>query len=289
MSQLDESSSNQALPTSAESFEWDMNTAQPMHSLQPNTFVKPDGWYHFFDSAAPRPEGNPHLISKFVDVSYNGQGFAGPNFNPFMDAAATMNPSPVSGVGDYDAGFMPSMNPNVSGGPNYTSPTMQASPIISIDDNGCPSSFDQAEPTSQPTPNTPSGNIAWTKQEDKSLMSLKLQGLSYSDIQDEMRKEFGWTRNKNVLGKRFAVLKKRSKPQIKTRIVRDISKRITPEIIKAVGKELQKVTSSDSNNVAAELEDLVHLKFPEFLENLVADVSISLSQAVDDDDHNLSA
>jgi hypothetical protein len=104
-------------------------------------------------------------------------------------------------------------------------------------------------------------------------------------------------------------LKKRCKPQIKTRvsiafityfdivaaywlysqIVRDISKRITPEIIKAVGKELEKVTSSDSNNVAAELEDLVHLKFPEFLENLVADVSVSLSQAVDDDDHDLNA
>ncbi|RKL28954.1 hypothetical protein BFJ72_g12178 [Fusarium proliferatum] len=114
-------------------------------------------------------------------------------------------------------------------------------------------------------------------------MSLKAEGLGYSAIQDEMRKKFGWTRNKNVLVKRFAVLKKRCKPQIKTRIVRDISKKITPEIIKAVGKELEKVTSSGSSSIATELEDLVPLRLPEFLERLVADVGVSLHQIVEED------
>ncbi|KAH7252702.1 hypothetical protein BKA59DRAFT_554992 [Fusarium tricinctum] len=285
MPQLDKSLSNQIPPTSAESTKWDPTLL--MRPPQSNTLEEFLNWRSLFDSTPPLSEGNPDLMSQVGGLNYN-QGLNDFNYNSFMTATAS-NPGPVSGVGGYDPGFMISMIPNVAGEANHTSVTPQSSPLPSIDDNGGPSSFDQAEPTSQPTPNTLSGSIAWTKQEDKCLMSLKLQGLSYSDIQEEMRKEFGWTRNKNVLGKRFAVLKKRSKPQIKTRIVRDISKRITPEIIKAVGKELEKVTSSDSNNVAAELEDLVHLKFPEFLENLVADVSVSLSQAVGDDDHDLSA
>jgi hypothetical protein len=110
------------------------------------------------------------------------------------------------------------MNPDVAGGANHTSTTNQASQILGIDANGGPSSFDQPEPTTQQTQNTPSGNTTWTKQEDKFLMGAKAQGLSYSDIQVEMRKEFGSTKNKNVLCKRFAVLKKRCKPQIKTRV-----------------------------------------------------------------------
>lgn len=59
--------------------------------------------------------------------------------------------------------------------------------------------------------------------------------------------------------------------------------------MKAVGKELEKVPAADGNNVAAELEDLMLLKFPEFLENLVANVSVTLSQTADGDDHDLSA
>lgn len=41
--------------------------------------------------------------------------------------------------------------------------------------------------------------------------------------------------------------------------------------------------------VGKELEDLVLLKFPEFLENLVANVFVTLSQTADGDDHDLSA
>ncbi|KIL89196.1 hypothetical protein FAVG1_07590 [Fusarium avenaceum] len=287
MPELEKSLSNQIPPASAESIKWD-----PILYMRPppqsNTLEESDGWFTVPDHTTTWFRASQDTVIKVGDMDYR-QELLGLNFNSYM-AAGPMHPSPISGVGDYDSGYMPSMNPNIAGGPNHTSATMQASPILSIDDNGGPSSFDQAEPTSQPTPNTLSGSsIAWTKQEEKCLMSLKLQGLSYSDIQEEMRKEFGWARNKNVLGKRFAFLKKRSKPQIKTRIVREVSRKITSDIIKAVGKELEKVTSSDSNNVAAELEDLMHLKFPEFLENLVADVSVSLSQAVDDDDHDLSA
>jgi hypothetical protein len=205
MPRLDKSISNQIPPTSAESNEWDPIIL--MRPLQSNTLEESDGWPPFDPTTAlSRP--NPDMVVNVGDLNYN-QGLNGLNFNAFMAAAAPMNPSPMSGVGDYDPGFMSSMSSNVAGG---------ASSILGIDTIGGPSSFDQAEPTTQPTPSTSSGNIAWTKQEDKCLMSLKLQGLSYSDIQDEMRREFGWTRNKNVLGKRFAVLKKRSKPQIKTRV-----------------------------------------------------------------------
>ncbi|KAF4439228.1 hypothetical protein FACUT_4305 [Fusarium acutatum] len=157
------------------------------------------------------------------------------------------------------------------------------SSLLGIDANESSPSFDGGGPSAQWIASTPSSNSGWTKEQDKLLMSLKAQGLGYSAIQDEMRKEFGWTRNKNVLVKRFAVLKKRCKPQIKTRIVRDISKKITPEIIKAVGKELEKVTSSGSNSIATELEDLVPLRLPEFLERLVTDVGVSLHQIVEDD------
>ncbi|KAF4442453.1 hypothetical protein F53441_11739 [Fusarium austroafricanum] len=286
MAQLDKSSANQTSPASAESTEWDTNPTLPMRLLQSNNLEESDGWPPFFDPTAAWSGVNPDMMGKVGDFNYN-QGLNGLDLNPFM--VAPMHPSAMSGVGNYDPGFMASMHPNVAGEADRTSATNQASSVLGIDANGGSSSFDQAESTTQPTPNTPSGNNTWTKQEDKFLMGLKAQGLSYSAIQDEMRKEFGWTRNKNVLVKRFAVLKKRCKPQIKTRIVRDISKRITPEIIKAVGKELEKVTSSDSNNIAAELEDLVPLKLPEFLENLAADVCVSLSQVVDDDDHDLNA
>jgi hypothetical protein len=217
MAQLDKSSSNQAPPTSAESTEWDTNPALPIRPLQSNTLEESDGWPPFFDHTAAWSGVNPDMMGKVDDFNYN-QGLNGVNFNTFMAAAAAMHPSGMSGVGDYDPGFMVSMNPNVAGGANHTSATNQASPVLGIHAVGGPSSFDQAEPTTQPTQNTPSGNTAWTKQEDKVLLSLKAQGFSYSDIQDEMWKEFGSTKNRNVLCKRFALLKKRCKPQIKTRV-----------------------------------------------------------------------
>ncbi|KAG5661357.1 hypothetical protein KAF25_005479 [Fusarium avenaceum] len=286
MSQLDKSISNQNPPTTAESTQWDTTTDLPLRSLESNALEDSNDWRLFYNSTAPLSEANSDPMSRVGDINYS-QGLDDANFNSFT-AAAAMNPSPMSGVGDYDPGFMAHMNPYIPGRGHHTSGTSQASPFISIDDSGDLPSFNHPEPTTQPTPSTVSGNIAWTKEEDKCLMSLKIQGLSYSDIQDEMRKEFGWTRNKNVLGKRFAILKKRSKPHIKARIFRDISKRLTPEIVKDVAKELQKITPSDRNNIAAELEDEVHLKLPQFLENLAADVFLSHSQAGDDDDHELS-
>ncbi|KAF5568310.1 hypothetical protein FPHYL_2848 [Fusarium phyllophilum] len=181
------------------------------------------------------------------------------------------------------ATYMSSVHPSVMEKLDNATTTNRASSFPRIDANGDSPSFDAGDSTPQSIASALSSSSGWTKEQDKLLMSLKAQGLGYSAIQDERRKEFGWTRNKNVLVKRFAVLEKRCKPQIKTRIVRDISKRITLEIIKAVGKELEKVNSSGSNSIATELEDLVPLRLPEFLERLVADVGVSLHQLVEDD------
>jgi hypothetical protein len=218
MAQLNKSSANQPPATAAESTEWDPITL--MRPFQANTLEEFDGWTPFFDPTAEWSRAD--MVGKVGYLNYD-QGLDDLNFDPFMAAAAAaaaaaMNPSAMSGIGDYDPGLMASMNPDVAGGANHTSATNQASQILGIDANGGPSSFDQAESATQQTQNTPSGNTTWTKQEDKFLMGAKAQGLSYSDIQVEMRKEFGSTKNKNVLCKRFAVLKKRCKPQIKTRV-----------------------------------------------------------------------
>jgi hypothetical protein len=266
-----------------------------MPALQPNGLAESAGRPQFLDPAA--------ALSGVGEFNYT-QGFNGLNlgFIPTEHQGATGQ------VGDFSqetqdlATYMSPVHPNVMEKVDNTLINNQASSLLGIDANESLPSFDSGGPSTQSATSTPSSSNGWTKEQDKLLMSLKAQGLGYSAIQAEMKKKFGSTRNKNVLVKRFAVLKKRYKPQIKTRvsihhlhrllqvinavsfqIVRDISKKITPEIIKAVGKELEKVTSSGSNSIATELEDLVPLRLPEFLERLVADVGVSLHQIVEDD------
>ncbi|SCO85986.1 uncharacterized protein FRV6_10113 [Fusarium oxysporum] len=243
-------SANQALFTPGYNTEWNPVPSFPMPTLQSNALAESDGWPQFLGPAAALSVSTPDIMAKVGDFNY-AQRLNSFNLNA---PVPTGHPSAMGEVGNYNQEFtsyMPSVHPN--------------------------GNYGMKMPLTLPPLTEP--HLFW----DNFLMNLKAQGLGYSAIQDEMRKEFGWTRNKNVLVKRFAVLKKRCKPQIKTRIVRDISKRITPEIIKAVGKELEKVTSSGSNSIAAELEDLVPLRLPEFLERLVADVGVSLHQIVEDD------
>ncbi|KAF5650871.1 hypothetical protein F25303_4248 [Fusarium sp. NRRL 25303] len=247
--------------------------SQSMSSQQSNALAESTGWSQFLGPADCMAE---------VGFNYT-QPFNGLNLNLFVPAE---HPGATRQVADYNpdlATYMSSVHPNIVEKIENTLTTNRGSSLIGIDANGASPSFDGGGSTTQSIASAASSNNGWTKEQDNLLINLKAQGLGYSAIQDEMRKEFGWTRNKNVLVKRFAVLKKRCKPQIKTRIVRDISKKITPEIIKAVGKELEKVTSSGSNSIAAELEDLVPLRLPEFLERLVADVGVSLHQIVEQD------
>lgn len=270
-------SANQAPFASGYSTEWNSIPPLPMPALQPNALAESAVWSQFFDSAAALSTVDPDTMAGVGDFNY-AQGFNDLNLNGFNPS---QHPGATGEVADYSqdlASYVSSLHPNV----DNTVIANQASPFLGIDANESSPSFDGG-PSTQSIASTPSSSNGWTKEQDKLLMSLKAQGLGYSAIQDEMRKQFGSTRNKNVLVKRFAVLKKRCKPQIKTRIVRDISKKITPEIIKAVGKELEKVTSSGSNSIATELEDLVPLRLPEFLERLVADVGVSLHQIVEDD------
>ncbi|PNP75018.1 hypothetical protein FNYG_11665 [Fusarium nygamai] len=282
MTRNDYPSANQAPFEPGYSTEWNSIPPVPMPALQSNALAESAAWPQFLDSAAALSGEDPDTMAGVGDFNY-AQGFNGLSLNGFIPSE---HPGAVDEVADYSqdlASYLSSVHPNVMEKLDNTLITNQASSLLGIDANESSPSFDGGGPSTQPTASTPSSNNGWTKEQDKLLMSLKAQGLGYSAIQDEMRKEFGSTRNKNVLVKRFAVLKKRCKPQIKTRIVRDISKKITPEIIKAVGKELEKVTSSGSNSIATELEDLVPLRLPEFLERLVADVGVSLHQIVEDD------
>ncbi|KAF4944170.1 hypothetical protein FGADI_12883 [Fusarium gaditjirri] len=260
--------------------EWDSTPPLVMPTLQSNALTEYNGWPQFFGPASVLPGVGPDMVANVRDFHY-AQRLNDFDTNAFN---ATDHPSAMKEVENFNqevTGYMPSVHPNVTEKLDNTLTTNRASSLLGIDLSGASPGFDGGDSTTNSIANTPSSNIGWTKEQDKCLMSLKAQGLGYSAIQDEMRKEFGWTRNKNMLVKRFAALKKRYKPQIKTRVVRDISKRITPEIIKAVGKELEKVTSSGSSNIAAELEDLVPLRLPEFLERLVADVGVSLHQIVE--------
>ncbi|KLO85631.1 uncharacterized protein FFB20_11676 [Fusarium fujikuroi] len=261
---------------------WNSVPSLHMPALQSNALAESAGWPQLLGPAAALSGENPDIMAGVGDYNYP-HGFSGLNINSFITAE---DPGATRQLGDYIQDFtthMSSVHPNVMEKLDNTPITNRASSLLGIDPNGPSPSFDGGDPMTQSIANPPSSNNGWTNEQDKLLMRLKAQSLGYSAIQEEMRKKFGWTRNKNVLVKRFAVLKKRYKPQIKTRIVRDISKKITPEIIKAVGKELEKVTSSGSNSIATELEDLVPLRLPEFLERLVADIGVSLHQIVEDD------
>ncbi|KAF5551099.1 hypothetical protein FNAPI_7498 [Fusarium napiforme] len=274
MTHDDYPSANQVPFAPGYSSEWNAVPPLPMPA---NALAESTVWPQFSDPAAALSGVDPDTMAGAGDLNY-AQGFNGLNLSGFIPSE---RPGAVGEGANYSqdlASYMSSLHPNV----DNTVIANQASPLLGIDANESTPSFDGG-PFTPPIASTPSSSNGWTKEQDKLLMSLKAQGLGYSAIQDEMRKQFGSTRNKNVLIKRFAVLKKRYKPQIKTRIVRDISKKITPEIIKAVGKELEKVTSSGSNSIATELEDLVPLRLPEFLERLVADVGVSLHQIVEDD------
>ncbi|EWG41404.1 hypothetical protein FVEG_03530 [Fusarium verticillioides 7600] len=260
----------------------------PMPALQSNALAESPGWLQFLDQAVALSGDDQNTMAGVGDFNY-AQDFSGLNLN---GSIPTEHPGATGQMGDFAQDFatgMPSTHPNVMEKLDNTPINNPVSSLLGIDGNESSPSFDGGGPSTQSSASTPSSNTGWTKEQDKLLMSLKAQGLAYSAIQDEMTKQFGSTRNKNVLVKRFAVLKKRCKPQIKSRIVRDISKKITPEIIKAVGKELEKVTSSGSNSIATELEDLVPLRLPEFLERLVADVGVSLHQIVEDDKRRSSA
>ncbi|KAF5543143.1 hypothetical protein FMEXI_7159 [Fusarium mexicanum] len=260
------------------SAEWNSIPSLPTPVLPSNALAESAGWYQSLGPAAALSGEDPDTMAGVSNFNY-AQRFNGLNLNGFIPAG---HPGATGQVEDYNqdfAKYLSSKQPSIVGQLTAS----RAPSLLVVAANEASPSFDAGDPATQSIASTPSSNIGWTKEQDKLLMSLKAQGLGYSAIQDEMTKEFGWTRNKNVLVKRFAVLKKRYKPQIKTRIVRDISKKITPEIIKAVGKELEKVTSSGSNSIATELEDLVPLRLPEFLERLVADVGVSLHQIVEDD------
>ncbi|KAF5575374.1 hypothetical protein FPCIR_13171 [Fusarium pseudocircinatum] len=275
-------SANQAPFALSCSNEWNSAPSLPIPSLQSNALAGSAGWPQFFGPVA----GVDSDMMAEVDFNYD-QRLNGLNLNVLIP---TEHPGALGQVADYSqqlGTYVSSVQPNVMETLDDATTTNRVSSLLGIDTNGTSPNVDGGDPTTHSIASAPSGNGGWTKEQDKLLMSLKAQGLGYSAIQDEMRKEFGWTRNKNVMVKRFAVLKKRCKPQIKTRIVRDISKKITPEIIKAVGKELEKVTSSGSNSIATELEDLVPLRLPEFLERLVADVGVSLHQIVEDDKGDL--
>ncbi|KAF5238950.1 hypothetical protein FANTH_10122 [Fusarium anthophilum] len=277
MQRDDYPSINQAPFEPGFSAEWNSTPSLPTPALPSNAVAESAGWFQSLGPAAALPGEDPDTMARVSNFNY-AQRFNGLNLNGLIPAE---HPGATGQVEDYNqdfARYLSSMQPSIVG-----QLTANRAPSLVIDANEASPSFDAGDPATQSIASTPSNNVGWTKEQDKLLMSLKAQGLGYSAIQDEMRKEFGWTRNKNVLVKRFAVLKKRCKPQIKTRIVRDISKKITPEIIKAVGKELEKVTSSGNNSIATELEDLVPLRLPEFLERLVADVGVSLHQIVEDD------
>ncbi|KAF5709531.1 hypothetical protein FMUND_10020 [Fusarium mundagurra] len=278
----DTSSTNQATFEPGYSTEWNSIPPLPMPALQPNAQAESPVWPQFLDPAAALSGEHPDIMAGVGDFNY-AQGFNDLNLDGFIPGEHPGSTGQAADFSQAFAKYMPSFHPNVMEKLNNTPITNPVSSLLGIDGNESSPSFDGGGPSTQSAASTPSSNIGWTKEQDKLLMSLKARGLGYSAIQDEMTKQFGWTRNKNVLVKRFAVLKKRCKPQIKTRIVRDISKKITPEIIKAVGKELEKVTSSGSNSIATELEDLVPLRLPEFLERLVADVGVSLHQMVEDD------
>ncbi|KAF5667004.1 hypothetical protein FDENT_12203 [Fusarium denticulatum] len=231
-------SANQVPIAPGYSTEWNSIPPLPMPALQPNALAESAVWPQFLDPAAALSAVDPDTMANVGAGDFNyAQGFNSLNLNGFIP---TERPGAAGQLGDYSqdlATYMPSIPPDVMEKLDNTPITNPVSSLLGIDANESSPSFDRGGPSTQFTAGTPSINNGWTKEQDKLLMSPKTQGLGYSAIQDEMRKEFGSTRNKNVLVKRFAVLKKRCKPQIKTRIVRDISKKITPEIIKAVGKK----------------------------------------------------
>ncbi|KAG4255428.1 hypothetical protein FPRO04_03960 [Fusarium proliferatum] len=283
MSRDDCPSANQIPFAPGYSTGWTSTPSIPISSLQSNALENPAGPSQFLGPAAVLSREDRDSMAVVGGVNY-AQHFNDSNLLVFISPE---NPSVTRQVVDCNQGFetyMSSIYPTVMEKLDNTPTINQASPLRGVNAiGGTFPSFDREDSTTQSIASPPLSNNGRTKEQDKLLMSLKAEGLGYSAIQDEMRKKFGWTRNKNVLVKRFAVLKKRCKPQIKTRIVRDISKKITPEIIKAVGKELEKVTSSGSSSIATELEDLVPLRLPEFLERLVADVGVSLHQIVEED------
>ncbi|KAF5584717.1 uncharacterized protein FSUBG_12680 [Fusarium subglutinans] len=261
------------------SAEWNSISSLPTPALPSNALAESAGWFQSLGPAAALSGDDPNTMAGVY-----ARGFNGLSLNGFIH---TEHPGATGQAVDHSQDFAKSMS---SVHPSIMEQliTKRAPSFTVIDANEASPSYGGGDPTTQSIASTPSSNTGWTKEQDKLLMSLKAQGLGYSAIQDEMRKEFGWTRNKNVLVKRFAVLKKRCKPQIKTRIIRDISRKITPEIVKAVGKELEKVTSSGSNSISTELEDLVPLRLQELVEGLVADIGVSLHQ-IDEDDKRSSA
>lgn len=202
------------------STEWNPIPSPPLSALHSNALAESAVWPQFLSPAAASYGEDPDTMAGVGDFNY-AQRFNGLNLNGFIPAE---HPGAMGPVGDYSqdfATYMSPVHPNVMGKPHSVPITNQASPLLGVDPNRPHTSFDGGDPATQSIASPPSSNNGWTKEQDKLLMSLKAQGLGYSAIQDEMRKQFGCTRNKNVLVKRFAVLKKRCKPQIKTRVSRN--------------------------------------------------------------------
>lgn len=230
---------NQALFTPGYNTEWNPVPSLPMPTLQSNALAESDGWPQFLGPAAALSVSTPDIMAKVGDFNY-AQRLNSFNLNA---PVPTGHPSAMGEVGNYNQEFtsyMPSVHPNGNYGMKMldnTPTTNRAPSLLVIDANGASPSFDGGDSTTQSIASAPSSNSGWTKEQDNFLMNLKAQGLGYSAIQDEMRKEFGWTRNKNVLVKRFAVLKKRCKPQIKTRVSMNHLHRLL-QVINAVSSRL---------------------------------------------------
>lgn len=219
MPRKDPPSTIQAPIAPGHSADWPLMPYHPGSSQQSNALAGSAGWLQFFGPTAALSGEDPGTMAGVGDFNY-AQRFNGLNLNGFVPAE---HPGVGQG-GDYSqdfATYMPPVHSHVMEKLDSIPINNQASPLLGIDPNGPYPSFDGGDPATQSIESPPSSNNGWTKEQDKLLMSLKAQGLGYSAIQDEMRKQFGWTRNKNVLVKRFAVLKKRCKPQIKTRVSRN--------------------------------------------------------------------
>lgn len=213
-------SANQAPFAPGYSTDWNPIASPPLSALHSNALAESAVWPQFLGPAAALYGEDPETMAGVGDLHY-AQRFNGLNLNAFIPAE---HPGATEQVRDYSqdfATYMSPAHPNVMGKLDHIPITNQASSLLGIDPNGTSPSFDGGDSATQSIANGPSSNNGWTKEQDKLLMNLKAQGLGYSAIQDEMRKQFGWTRNKNVLVKRFAVLKKRCKPQIKTRVSRN--------------------------------------------------------------------
>lgn len=220
MSHDDYLSASQVPSLPGNSTDWTSISPLPMSALQSNALAESAGWPQFLGPAAALSREDQDTMAGVGDFNY-AQHLNGSNLLLFIPAE---NPGVTGQVVDCNqefATYMPSIHPNVKEKLNNTPVTNRASSLLRIDADGFSPSFGEGDPTTQSIASGPSSNNGWTEEQDKLLMSLKAQGLVYSAIQDEMRKAFGWTRNKNVLVKRFAVLKKRCKPQIKTRVSRN--------------------------------------------------------------------